>query len=489
MNFTRISYKVILMLIPILSFVMHFHVLNRDLVGIHVWRQTETQTVINNFARYDMDITHPMYNDIQEQNVKMEFPLMQWAFAMFYRAFGDYIAISRILSFIIGICSVLGMFYLCDAVFRNKWMAAICAWCFNWSPVFFYYTVNPLPDNFALCCAIWSAVFFFRFTKSYSSKHAVASAIFAGLATLTKLPFILYSSLVFAFLIIVFRSKENKQKGAMKIVWLYALAHIPAILWYRVAIPTWGDNGVIKGMFNVTGSRSEILNILVGNLTSILPELIINYGSVLFFITGFYFLFRNNLHKRKHFLIFLLWSLSILAYFLFEANMIGLVHDYYLFPFLPMIFLLVAYGAWHMLNTRKQAVRYFALLLLAVLPVTAFLRINSRWDTENPGFNPVYYKYKNELQALIPKKATCIVGNDDSRCIVLYYLNRRGFSFSYDMLTAKDIEMLNRKAVGQYLFTDSPVDSNAAVKQYLEAKIFEKENLRVYKIKNIYQSY
>ena len=107
-------YKGILFLIPVISLLMHLHIFNRELMGYHIWRQAQTQTVINNFYREDMNILHPRGNDGAggDRLLRMEFPVMQWIFACFFKVFGNHIIISRLLSFIIGIGSVFGICYM-----------------------------------------------------------------------------------------------------------------------------------------------------------------------------------------------------------------------------------------------------------------------------------------------------------------------------------------------------------------------------------------
>jgi hypothetical protein len=157
MDFIKKHYRLVLFSIPVISFLLHFHVFNLDLIGIHVWRQTETQTVINNFYRGDFNILNPHVNGLADtdQLHRMEFPLMQWIIALLYKIFGPHIAVTRLTIFTIGMCSVYGMFVFCSNIFNNKGLAALAAWCFNFSPVFYYYTVNPMPDNLALCGGVW----------------------------------------------------------------------------------------------------------------------------------------------------------------------------------------------------------------------------------------------------------------------------------------------------------------------------------------------
>lgn len=482
MTFIRKNYILILLLIPVLSFIMHLHVFKLDLVGIHVWRQTQTQTVINNFYREDFNILNSRVNEYTypDRIKRMEFPVMQWIFAVFHKMFGPDIAISRFLTFIIGFFSILGMFRLADTIFKDKGAATLCAWTFNWSPVFYYYTVNPLPDNFALCCGIWSAAFFFKYIRANKFSYIIASALFIGLATLAKLPFILYGSVAFGYIIIRIRKGAYRQSALIAITFL--LAVLPAICWYAWVIPTWEGNGVTKGVFDLKENLGQLAEIMIGNLTSVLPELLLNYGSVLFFIAGVYFIFKNRVHKKQYFSLFVLWCISIVAYFLFEANMIALVHDYYLFPFLPMLFLLVALGAWKLLHSKTKFLRYLSLLLLIILPVTAYLRIDSRWNATDPGFNAVYFHDKDELRKLVPKDAKVVTGNDNSHFITLYYLDRKGWSFDNNWLDAGYLEQYINKGAG-YLFTDSDVDKNEGIIPHLGEKIFEKGTLRVYKLK------
>lgn len=288
MELIKKHYKLILCSIPFISFVLHFHVFNLDLVGIHVWRQTETQTVINNFYQEDMNIFYPRVNDFiyPDRVMRGEFPLMQWIFSLFYKIFGTRIAVTRVLSFIMGLFSVYGMFYLCDNVFKNKTIATICAWCFNFSPVFYYYTLNPMPDNMALCCGIWSIAFFYSYTNVYKIKYLVWSALFLGLATLVKLPFVLYGSFIFVFIFEQLRNKKYNMQEVVCISSIYLLFIFPSVIWYIMVLPSL-CSGLLMGFFDVKQSFAGWAYILQGSIVSVLPELLINYASVVFLLLVF----------------------------------------------------------------------------------------------------------------------------------------------------------------------------------------------------------
>jgi hypothetical protein len=485
MEFIKKHYRLILLAIPVVSLIMHWYVFGLDLVGIHVWRQTETQHVINNFYREDMNILHPRVNNMgnRDRLLLLEFAVMQWIFALFFKVFGSHVVISRILSFIIGLFSAYGMFYLADRSFKNKGTAAIAAWTFSFSPLFYYYTLNPLPDNFAMCFAIWSVGLFYEHILTGKMKYVVWSAVCMGLSVMAKLPFVLFGAFMAAWYLGKLWRKEVSAGKVIGVAAIYLLAMAPAAAWYAWVIPQWKHMVVLKGVFDTKQSGSQMMDIAVGTLTSLLPELLINYGSVLFFVASFFFMYKNKVFRDKRFPLFFWWAMAVLFYYVFEMNTINLVHDYYLFPFLPLIFLMVAYGAAELLKLPNKVMRGFCMLCLCILPLTAFVRTYSRWDVAtDPGFPKVFYTNKQEIRNLTPKDALVVAGGDETEQVYLYYIDRKGWTYQDETLDSARLGAFMRDGA-QYLFTTNGVDSKEDIRSLLGEKIYDKENLRVYKLK------
>ena len=63
-----------------ISIFQHYRIFSQDLIGYHVWRQTQTQTVIENFVYEDFNILNPRINDLYYEDgiFRREFPLAQW---------------------------------------------------------------------------------------------------------------------------------------------------------------------------------------------------------------------------------------------------------------------------------------------------------------------------------------------------------------------------------------------------------------------------
>ena len=288
--------------------------------------------------------------------------------------------------FLIGIGSVLGMYALLQALWQNTALSLMGAWAFNWSPSFFYYTINPLPDNLALCFGLWGLALFFIWLRSKRRGLLVAGGLLLALSTLCKLPFIIFFVVPgMHFLMALIRGTAEKNWFGKALSNL-GFAVLP-LAWYAWVIPGWHENPIVKSMPGNNKSTSLLLNYYQNVLTSIVPELLLNYGAVLFFLARSYFLFKRKAFKDSRFIPILGLSVGATAYYLFEANAIAKIHDYYLFPFYPLLFMLVAYGAYHLYTSTNRLGRIVATVFLLVLPLTCHLRMMNRWNPDSPGFN------------------------------------------------------------------------------------------------------
>ncbi len=387
------------------------------------------------------------------------------------------------LSFFVGIGTLYGFYHLLLNVFRDTRQAAAGAWAFCFSPLWYYYSVNPMPDNLALCCSVWGMAFCFRHQRTQSFTDALMSALALGLAALVKLPFVVCVAGVAGYVVSdAARAGFRYRKEYVRLAVLQAVFLIPAWAWYSSVVPEWQGNGVVAGILDNRLPAGELLNIARFNLTSSLPELLVNYGSVIFFITGVVSLFRKKLYATPRFIVPACWGAALLLYFVFEMNMIGYVHDYYLLPFLPPIFLIVFHGIRHLAEFAEQAAAYHRDGLPPPLPVTAFLRIDHRWDLESPGFNRDLLVHKVELQNAVPDDALCVVGNDESRNIYFYYIGKKGWGFDHDNLEPGDLKgMIQRGA--KYLYSDSrEIDDGESIKPFLDGLVMEKGTIRVYRL-------
>lgn len=464
------------LLAAIISLALHWHVFPKDIVGQHAWRQSQTQTTIRYFAQHDFNILHPHTNLAEFHGTqRLEFPLMQWIIAGACRLFGYSVTLTRILLFLGGLLTIAGMMRLAAIVFSDNRAPAIAGWAFAFSPLFYYYTINPLPDTWAMCAGTWGLALWFQWLRDKKISLLLLSGILLAIGALIKLPFILYFIVVPAYW-----WKERRQLfrsiGVTGACWLWMA--LP-LLWYILVIPEWTNNPVTQGVMDTRFYSGDMLfTYLWGNFSSTLPELLLNYAATPLFLAGWFFFFREKKFRSEKFLYLLLAGLAVLAYFLFELNLIATVHDYYLFPFLPLLFLLVTFGALRLLSIKKGKV--VVLVLLLILPLTAFLRIDSRWD--RPGFNRDIMDHAAEIRAALPEEAKLITANDVSGHIWLYYLDREGWNFSDDKM---DLSLVKQHIAegATYFVSDSRVlEQQLSDAELLGEKAADIGTIRVFRL-------
>ena len=467
-----------------MSAALHWNIFSIDLIGFHVWRQTQTETVTRNFAVEGHSVLNPTVNNLQFEHgiQRMEFPLMQWCFAKVQQLFGYQLIISRILTFLIGALLLIFFRNLVFELTNNSVAANFGSWIFCWSPLFYYYSVNPIPDNAAIAFCVAGIYFIQKFYSSQKSNEFIVGTVLICLGFACKLPYILFLAFPFVILLLLFYQKIIDREKSIFLTSSILLCSIFPVLWYKWVIPQWGGNGIVLGIFDNQIPLSRIKEIIWFHFSASLPELYLNYATVLFFIFGIYFLVLK--FKEKNILIYpyIAVLFLFLCYFLYEINMIDVVHDYYMFPFLPFLFLTAVAGFICIFQSKLKWLKIVATFAFILMPLTAYLRIQQRWDMNNPGFEVSYLKYKKEINNFLPKDAICIAGNDNSGFITLYYLNRKGWNFSNNQISLVNLKKYELQGANYFVYNEPITQLNDTVISYLGAPKNKIGNLTFYEI-------
>lgn len=461
------------------SVYQHYRVFNLDIIGYHSWRQTQTQTVIENFAFEDFNILNPRVNDLHyhDRILRMEFPIAQWLVASFLKLFGNHLIVSRLFFLFVTFFSCIGIFKLVKELTKDELISSLTAWLFLFSPVIYFYSVNPMPDNLALCFGIWSIFFWIKFIGNRQFNFFIFSCVLFALSLAVKLPFIVFGSMYLA----LFFEKTGGKKRDFKFILIPFFISILPLIWYALVIGNWKDNGIVEGITQNNLSINTLCDILFFNVVSTLPELLINYATFPLFIIGVFYTLKQLKSNSSIHCSLIFMGCACTAYFLYELNMINKVHDYYLFPFLPFIFLIVAKAIWVILQ-KNSKLKYLIVLSLVIAPLTAYLRCNSRWNSFKPGFSKEYLMNKRKLKNLLPPTAKIIVHGDESKSIVLYHLDRYGWSYAENRLDAKDFDD-NIKNGAEFLVTDCNMDTTKFLGIHHANLIFQDKILKLYTIR------
>ena len=476
----RINFFLIAILL--LNFLLHIQIISVDIQGMHDWRQTQTMWNIKNFVDQDANILNPRvshYNHNHDNIYRYEFPIMQWAIAMVQKLLGQHIEIVRIMVFLISIWGALGFFRLLRQLDFEAIPALSGFLFYLFSPVVFYYMINPMPDNLALASVMWYLYSIVRFHKQRTKKYLLFASVFLLLATLAKLPFLMLSIVsIFYFANDYIRKLGNWKDPLVNAVVQLAILS-PALVWYYYVMPGWKGNGVLTGIFGMDMDIMANLRILRYHLYTMFPQILLSAPVWIPFFVGLYWS-RKRFAVNKWF-----WFIVgiTFTYLILQWSVIGIVHDYYFFPFLPWLYLLVTNGIAHLVS--KKRMRYDLIVILSLIASPIFTYFISMHKWENKWRNKDLYTHREALISAVPDDEKCIILNDRSTYIFAYQINKKGYIFDKDYLPAHWVKDLIENRDIKYLYSDSRIfEAKDDIKPMLDSLILDAGEVHVYRLKS-----
>jgi len=425
--------RIFLVITLVLNTILHLPFLHLPPCSIHVWRQCNTLAVARNFYEEDDDILKPRVDRRFDTDgvTGMQFPAYEWFLSKIYFITGEEYYVHRIFSLIIttfGLLAAAGFFRLLTG---NPFFGALAAWVLCWSPELFYHGINALPDILAFSAA-FSALYF---TYKWMAKENLISLLLAFLLiTLAGLVKIQYGLFGIFMAVSLFNKRRNRITSSAAILKQWLLPGIFSISiicgWYIYANRLIELSGLHDYVINIRPVTSPgiIFSTIQRNAISDFPELLLNYSNFIFLIPGSFLLLRaTSLRRFYHSPFFVAGLVFLIWYFMMLEQM--RVHQYYLLPALLITTFIVLKGIRFCLERKYHLIAW---LLILIQPALASIRIlPARWMKADLGI-PAQFTDKENLQQLIvavPSQDLVITGPDNSGCIWLYFLHKKGFSF------------------------------------------------------------
>lgn len=431
---------VILISAIVLFVLMHIRIFPLNLIGFHVWRQTQTQTVIDNFYEEDPNILHPRVNARGDGSgiYRTDFPLMQWIIAGIYHVTGPSILVTRMLMCVFTIIGMLLLYGFLQRRFQSEGIALAAAIMYLFTPMLYYYGMVPLVDVFALMLTMAGIWFWYRFYEKQGLTDFMGAVLMFIIAAMIKTPFILYLGGLGAFVCIRFYNKKFNLKSTLTYCIIALVISTPGLIWIYTVLQDMSDinNPVVGGVFSAEAlTIGKYLNYLQFYVVSLLPGVLTGYISFIVFVIGLLFVAKRVRRFSAFGTSMMIVCILLICYVLYEAPAMHTAHDYYFMPFLPVIFLIVAFGVRQLLQMQWHYAKHMLVVVVMLAPLIAFTRMHARWNEKKPGFNQDIYVHHPEIQKLIPEKALIVCGNDESKYIWPYYLDAKGWTFKNNTLT------------------------------------------------------
>ncbi len=477
----------------LLSAGLHRSIFPLEIQGLHNWRQSQTMWNVYNFVHQDNNILNPRVSHLNSPDgnlMRYEFPLMQWGIAQVVRVTGEEVTVARIMVWLIGAFGLAGFYLLLRTMAFSRGLSLVGTILLQFSPVFYFYTVNVLPDLLALAAGIWYLYFIFGFIRDHRNAQLFAAAFFLCLATLAKLPFALCGIVAVVYFFRNLFAGGRVQGKVLGFAAVHLLLFIPAAAWYAWVMPGWTDNPVIYGIFASQNSWSDNLWIFQHYRDQYVPYDLLSPAVWVFMVIGIGWPARRSGAPTYRVYV---WALALfsLLYVALQWNTITVVHDYYLFPLLPWIYIVVTAGAARLFHL----VQGWGWKRAAYLPLLAAV-VAAPWyahSLRQPGYAAeVSFRYdelgdvityQKELRQAVPDDARVIVLNDHSYHIFTWLIRKQGFVFDHDSVEPLWIkDMIDKYGATHMYSTSRKVDANPEAAPYLDSLILRRGGVHVYRL-------
>ena len=440
-NFTNtIKNHKVLGFVIILYFLLQIPFLDSLPKGKHLWRQVDTLAVAKNFYEENMNLFKPRIDNRGEGNGEtgMHFPLYEYGLAALYKTFGFNPFLHRYYSVFISLLTIICFYFffmfLLKGKPKSKFLTEIATIFFSFSPFWIYYGNAALPDILAMFFCLSGLLFFLRWQQK---KKVFLSISLITFAALIKIQYLLIG---LPMAVIFFDSIYHKKFSLKKIIFLCLSAGICltiVFIWYRYAFFLQKESGLnhFGITVNLVTDFQQIKKILGTNFSPTFLLSVVNPISFLFLITGSVVFFKKKNKTSSLFFIVLFWSIGLVVYHFVALERMA-HHDYYMFVHVPILILIITFGFYRFYcwmtkknyNTKKIVLSLSPIVLYIVLSfIIAFNNRNDKYLFFKEFYN---FSQRTALIKATSKTKNIFVGSDDSKCIMLYFLEKKGWTFN-----------------------------------------------------------
>ena len=440
----------------------------------HRWREIFNADVARNFYQRSMNIFYPQVNWGGAANpyVGMEFPLMPWIVALLYEVFSEQTIIGRLVSMAFSVGTIWATYELGSWLFgKATGRAAAFLMAISPSAVFFgRFFISDTPMVFFSVVAICAWVMYLD-TRSMAA--CVTGSVALALAILVKLPAVMILAPI------AWAAWESKRWGALKdrgLMLGLTAATLAAALWYWHADVIFHRTGLGVAIWHPSGTYPAPISYAAGPFVTVTSwsnmKLLRDpgfYNEMLtriwalhltpggFMLVLFALLAAWRLPRRR---ILDAW-LGVVFLFILVSAEGNRNHEFYQLPMLPpaaLLFGLAAAPAFDGRWLRENGGRFGGVGSAAALVAVALLSFRYSGVVES-FFRPQMLDISTiqtgqAIEQVVEPTALLVTveyeqfGNNSP--ILLYWADRRGWSFDLGAITPHVVELLRKEYGARY---------------------------------------
>lgn len=424
-----------------LSLLVHAKGLRAPLLDYHFHRQVNTAAIARNYARENRPIHRPRidWEGPEDRLAGSEMPLYMWLYGKLWNVGGLGEGWGRLISALCSAACAVLLFGLYEGEFGLEaaaWGAAV----FTVLPVEIYFGRTVQPEGFALLALVGALVAWEKSLRPGRPWGWWALAVLcAFVAVGEKLP---YAHVLIPLAGLTWRrlGKKTLTDGRLYAAGLVSMGAVLA--WYA-----WARTGVYvvptKAVeYDKLLAWSRLPYFMQFQVLSRWPEVVMTYAGVALFFVG-----ASEVLWKKRELFWLSWFGGV-ALHLFAMGGYAHYHEYTSLPLAPVAAGLIGLGIARLrekasrVAAPKRPLAYAGLaLLVAAIPAHAALRIG-HWYKQGYGFTA----RAGEAAAAVSARDDLFFTNCQASSVLLYYLDRRGWSNELDVVPREAAGLVDEAA-------------------------------------------
>ncbi|MGE0078769.1 MAG: hypothetical protein AB7S48_12990 [Bacteroidales bacterium] len=486
--------------------------------GMHQWKQSMHFSIIQNYIDGSANFWHPAMNNLFNSDntgkLILEFPI-------FHKITASVISVFPALSpslfrWIMLILTFIGFYHaykLANMVIRNELFAVLSSLLVFAIPVVAFYGANYLVDVPAMAFGFSFIYFAERNIQKWSFLNTVLCILFLALSGLLRLPVLI---LPLSYI----GARAISGKKLLQLLWLLPAAVIIAIWYYYVKkFNTYFVAYPPTETFSYLSAEK-----LSSTIHAIFNTMVYQFGwtyryALFYALVSAYLIYNWKKVSRFWFLVL---AISVVGAALYVYLWFGIFenHDYYLFPIIPLIFLIWLNVFIVVLKTNQlKNALYLAIIILGINTVNTFDNMRLRTfhkkikiiNVFTGKYESRYWRYFGnedkekwkvirdispycgstvlEDHGIFPTD-TVICDFDSSPTYVLALLNLKGWTLYNSGFNTLDDYTKYTNFGAKYLITNfmkvSPLDS-ASLDILKRNIVFRVDSLAVYDIRSLRQ--
>lgn len=428
----------------------------------HNWRQTLTNTIARNYANEETTFPYPMVDHAGDRNgiIGAEFPIYNYTIGKCIQWFGFKHWYGRLINLIFTCLGILAFSSIIKLLFNEK--TAFYSGMFLLFSVWFTFGRKIMPDTLSLSLVIigiWAGLHYLASKKWW---YLLLMPLGIALGLLIKMP----AAVVLAPFALILLNGQWKLTDRLLVSALTIAAIVPAWYWFFKWVPVLNENGFM--LFfprSLAEGSAEIATHWKAAINNFTFNSFLSFVGFAVFLIG---LIYASVKKQIRPLAIFIVGFVTFIYFIIKTGITFPYHSYYMVPFVPLMAMMAGFVL------SKMSKNSYALLILSVFGIESIA--NQQDDLRIREKDYTFLELESIADSIAGRDQK-IICNGGVSPTTMYFLNRKGWTFTNEELTDQLMDSIQNKGANYLYLYWSDVDPTGSV---YSKKVYESDFLRVY---------